>query len=663
MSAEVQAQPSMVTAAQLQPAGKERHSDILRQAGRFAGCAFAFYLVLLAFPPAPVSLGPGADPGSMIGFNMAHAYGLVMGRDLFWTYGPLTYLVSPDPISGDKYLSLMFPLGIYLAWAGAFLLLIRRCRPRGLALWAGLVLASLGLLNPLLSPERAELALITVALLPLAFPGRFRYLEIGFLGVLAGIATLLRFNLAVQYGPMALGIWAFTVWRDRPLRGTLRWQAIAALLAYPVSTFVIYLVANGRAGSFVPWARYSVEIAGSFSEAMTLPGPRWQTLTALTLLATVFLLIPLIAKKPVPLLPGLLISLFVAFGDFKHGFVRQDMPHSIQFAPRLAVTALLVLFCAATRRDRRLVIAFQVACLVLATAYVFHELPGYSRVVGNNLYLAQVRTAAPQYWNWSSTWQRLARQRSANLAPLRLGETFHRVVNGGTVDPEPYELSETLANGWRWRPAPIFEMYVAYTPALDSLNAAHYSESALAPEYVLMGWYSVDGRNPMFDTPLSWRSLLNWYDLRLQTPTQLLLSRRTQPRCGAPQPLGSTTARWNHPLAVPQYAPALVMAADIRLSLWGKLRTLAFRLNPMWVDVVFHSGRRSTWRVLRANSNEGVIVNPFAQNVADVGRLFLSDPVSDPVVSLTFHTFGRHEYASNIPIRWYRLPIASSDAH
>src|SRR5690348_4903727 len=211
MSAEVQAQRSSTTAAQLQPTGKERRWAILRPAGRFAAWSLAAYLILLVFPPAPGALGPGADPGSMIGFNMAHAYGLVMGRDLFWTYGPLTYLVSPDPVSGDKYLSLMFPLGIYLAWAGAFLLLIRRCRPRGLALWAGLVLASLGLLNPLLSPERAEMALITVALLPLAFPGRFRYLEIGFLGVLAGIATLLRFNLAVQYGPMALGIWAFTV--------------------------------------------------------------------------------------------------------------------------------------------------------------------------------------------------------------------------------------------------------------------------------------------------------------------------------------------------------------------------------------------------------------------------------------------------------------------
>ncbi|HLK33447.1 MAG TPA: hypothetical protein VKT29_10185, partial [Terriglobales bacterium] len=504
------------------------------------------------------------------------------------------------------------------------------------------------------------LALLTVALLPLAFPGRFRYLEVGFLGALAGIATLLRFNLAVQYGPVALGVWVFTAWRDWPLCGRLRWQAIAALLAYPVSTFVIYLAANGRAGSFVPWVRYSVEIAGAFSEAMTLPGPRWQTLIALGLLATLFLLIPLMAKKPAALLPGLLISLLVAFGDFKHGFVRQDMPHSIQFAPRLAVTALLVLFCAATRRDRRLVIGFQVVCLALATAYVFHELPGYRQVVWNDLHLAEVRSAAPQFWHWSSTWQRLGRQRSANLASLRLGEPFHRIIDGGTVDPEPYEVSETLANGWQWRPAPIFEMYVAYTPALDSLNAAHYSESARAPEYVLMGWYSVDGRSPMFDTPLSWRSLLNWYDLRLQTPTQLLLSRRTQPRCGPLQPLGSTTARWNHPVAVPQDAQGLVMAANVRLSLWGRLRTLVFRLNPMWVDLTFRSGRRSTWRVLRANSGEGVILSPFPENLAGVARLFASGTTADPVVSLTFHTFGPHEYGARIPIQWYRLPRAEA---
>ncbi|HLK31526.1 MAG TPA: hypothetical protein VKT29_00470, partial [Terriglobales bacterium] len=116
-------------------------------AGQFASWVLALYLILLVFPPAPAALRPGADPGSMIGFNMAHADGMVMGRDLFWTYGPLTYLVSPDPVSGDKYLSLVFPLGIYLVWAGAFLLLMRRCRPRALALWAGVVLAALAILN------------------------------------------------------------------------------------------------------------------------------------------------------------------------------------------------------------------------------------------------------------------------------------------------------------------------------------------------------------------------------------------------------------------------------------------------------------------------------------------------------------------------------------
>jgi hypothetical protein len=220
-------------------------------------------------------------------------------------------------------------------------------------------------------------------------------------------------------------------------------------------------------------------------------------------------------------------------------------------------------------------------------------------------------------------------------------------------------MSETLANGWSWRPAPIFEMYSAYTPVLDSRNAAHYADSRLAPQYVLMGWYSVDGRSPMFDTPLSWRSLLNWYDLGLQTPAKLLLARRAQPRCGPLQALGSTAARWSQPIAVPSDAQVLVMAADVRLSLWGRLRTFAFRLNPIWVDLTFRSGRHSSWRVLRANSGEGVILNPFPENLVGVASLFGSNTASDPIVSLTFRTFGRREYQSTIPIRWYRLPLAT----
>lgn len=624
-----------------------------------AACwALFLYFVLLSFPPTPSSLGPGLDPGELLGLNLAHADHLVLGRDLYWTYGPFTYLVTPDPISGEKEASLIFTLGVYAVWVGAFAVLLARSRRRLLALWAGAVLAGLAVLNPLLGPERLELAIIAVALLCLDGQTRWRYAHTSLLGVLAAIAVLLRFNLGLQYTPVFLGILALTIWRDWPLRSPLRWQALAAALSFPISLFLLYFASTGEAKPFFSFLRYSLELAGGYSENMSLAGPKWQVIAAGVTFVLFFVLLPVAARKIGSLAPGLAIALFVIFVDFKHAFVRQDMPHSIQFEPRVAAAALLILFCATTFRDRLLVIGLQVLCLVAGVWYVCHSNPGYSRVIGERLALRQFWSSADAHLHWSRTWRRLGAERNAKLQPLGLGSAFHEIIDGSTVDTMPYEIAQVPANGWKWQPAPVFEMYAAETRLLDRADAEHYADGTAAAKYLLLGWGSVDGRNPVLDTPATWLSLLSWYDLRLSTPERLLLERRNHPRFAALQPLGTATVRWDETVTVPPASGLVVMSAEIDKTLLGRLRNFTFRMAPVTIFVTRRSGRRQSWRIVRSNVADGVIINALPANLKETAHLLRADPVSDPVVSFSFHPWGRRQYRRSIIIHWYQLPPA-----
>ena len=74
--------------------------------------------------------------------------------------------------------------------------------------------------------------------------------------------------------------------------------------------------------------------------------------------------------------------------------------------------------------------------------------------------------------------QAKARQRALYAIPDR----FIKTIGSGTVHIDPYETSAVWAYDLAWRPAPVFQTYAAYTPALDDLN----SESlATGPQFVL----------------------------------------------------------------------------------------------------------------------------------------------------------------------------------
>src|SRR5580698_7827923 len=124
------------------------------------------YTDLIMVPVPWNNYGRGLGASWILGLNLAHAHGLVAGRDIVFTYGPLGYLIYPDPISGSPVLALLYRLGLYFLTVAALARLACVLPSKVTVCWTALLLALTVVLDPM--PESQGLtAVIAVAVLVL----------------------------------------------------------------------------------------------------------------------------------------------------------------------------------------------------------------------------------------------------------------------------------------------------------------------------------------------------------------------------------------------------------------------------------------------------------------------------------------------------------------
>jgi hypothetical protein len=533
------------------------------------------YAALISLPGPPKSYGTGLDASCLLGFNLAHARGMVPGRDVIITYGPLGYLLYPEPLSGTPILALIFRLGLYLLSIAALSRLAWIMPSKAAAFWVALILG-LGVVLDALPEENQVIFTITaLALLPLADRSNWRYAGLSLLSFVTGLGVLVKMNQGIEGVALFIVLLATVAFQERPLTRRVRGQLLATACILPLSIVVLFLASTGSLSGLGSYLRTGWEIVSGYSEAMGLPGPLWQVTLAGATIAVTFLVL-LAASDFRSWWPGAAPALIVTFFVFKHAMVRQGPGHAPSFHIKFAVGLLFLLVCATAARDRRLIVVMQLFSVVMAYAISIETYPGFDSYIKARLQLRQTYTLLAAYWRWPSTWAEVGAANDRSRAKLRLPDRVHRLVGNATVDAIPWDVDVVQANGWNWHPRPVFQSCSAYTPALDRLDAAHL-ESKRTADFAILNFATIDNRHPFLETPLSWRALLDRYDLRLAAADWFLLQHRQASRYAPLAPLGSSVTRWDEDVRVPQGDGLLVMGPRVRSSLSGKLTSLVFR--------------------------------------------------------------------------------------
>ncbi|HWT22125.1 MAG TPA: hypothetical protein VN213_01340, partial [Solirubrobacteraceae bacterium] len=528
-----------------------------------------------------VGVGAGTDNSWMAAIAMAAHDGLVFGRDVVFTYGPLGWLGTGRlayPVQGT--FAFAFALATHVAAVAAVALGLRRSLG-----WPGALLGALALMSfvrwlaPNDEPQVAVVAVAAVAAVAMlrragrAPLERRRVLAFAVAGgVFAALELLIKLNTGATIAAIA-GVTALALDPRPPWRAAL---VFAATLL--VAVVVLWLTAAGQPlGALDDYVRMSLEIVDGHPHGlMTEESIRgWEYLAALVIAgvaaATAF---AATAGWRLAYRAGAFCVLAVLlFTSFKQGFIRHDQPHAIQFF------ALAAFGVAAFGFAPRRITALAFATVLVALIAVVRPPPAELAAPRESWTAFRESVAAVARGE-----EGIADNRDEVRGSMKLDERTVALVTGHTVHVAPIETS--LVFGYpefRWRPLPVFQAYVTYTPALDELNA-DLLRSARAPEFILR-----QEEFAPFSQPATQLAMLcRYHEVHRANGWQVL--RRGENRCGGPPELivraESTTT--GPGVAIPAATPGRIVVARLRglePDLGERVRSVLLKPYDRWAYI------------------------------------------------------------------------------
>jgi len=646
---------------------RERASRRVPLLATASNLGLAALIVLIVVPSIPGPVGAGLDAGWIWGLNMAHAKGLLFGTQLVFTYGPLGYLAFPAFPEAEPWAVLAFGWGLAAMTAYALWRVVRVSRHAVAWLYiAGFWLCGVALLaEPTAPVERLNFAAIALAVSIARRLEKFPWADVGLLFVLGAVALLTKLSLAIA--PLAMGLYFTGLFVRRTLaNGARPWKSAAcAVLAFPLAFAGLFWASDGTLRGMASYLRSSAEIVNGYSDAMALAGPLWIVGTAVVSCLVLFLGVPLLSGEPRRMALGFVPAAVFAFVCFKSAMVRED-GHCVPFQFELALAALLIGAFASTARSRGTIavfclLSFETGLIVQSSVWPQLAPREWDRATGRDLL-----NSVDQFLAWPRTVKALEALSENALAPARIPPEsgIEPLLKGKQVAAFPFQLDLIRANRLQWQALPIMQTYSAYTTTLDRMNAGQLS-GPHAPDEILLSWTPIDQHHPFYESPQTWRELLNRYDLQLASPGLYVLGRRKTPRFDEPTPAGEMQARWGQDILLPPAGDneIVVMEAVMSENFPGVLDRELLRAPAIYVHATLSSGMVAMGRVVRMNAAGGIIVSEWPATLDEVAPMFLGRRAApeNRVVSIQLRPDAPGLLKPAISIRWSRLKIRHPD--
>jgi hypothetical protein len=213
-----------------------------------------------------------------------------------------------------------------------------------------------------------------------------------------------------------------------------------------------------------------------------------------------------------------------------------------------------------------------------------------------------------------------------------------RLLQGRTVHVAPFEVAVAWGHPeLRWRPLPTMQHYVAYTPALDRLNAEALADDRRAPERILR----VPREYRLTDSPQAVLATLCHYREQYASEGWQVLE-RVPNRCGPVQPLSTVRVEPDRLAPVPEPGPdeaILFTVEGLELGPLERLRSLLWKPRPRYLvlsggAVQVGPEMASVPTLVRAGSAADYPGAPLTSGTPEVGGMITTDGVTGPAKPL-----------------------------
>lgn len=314
----------------------------------------------------------------------------------------------------------------------------------------------------------------------------------------------------------------------------------------------------------------------------------------------------------------LVIAVVVAQGIFlswKHGFVRADFYHIIQFyffvpLMLLSVWAMLKPSLLTFHRPLTIILALTLALpcagMILGGLpywMVMLRPPGWQQLASNLSALADF----PAYLT------AIEARLQSNKAKFSLPK-IKAVVGRDTVDIFGFEQAIALLNDFNYRPRPVFQSYSAYNRSLIEANRRYYL-SDRAPLYVLVKLQSIDDRLAVADDSAALAVILLNYTPIVAERGYLLMRRRPGPATDQQLRLvENRTARFNQSIELPRNGQRLWIELDWDLTWRQKLLEFVYQPDEVTIELTDDRGTSRVYRLSQSLASAGFMISPLAED-------------------------------------------------
>ena len=566
-------------------------------------------------------MDPGLDSswcGALIHFAASN---LQFGKDVIFTYGPLSHLIS------FAYTGELVTVRVVWEFASKTLFAVILCGTilRLPKIWRPVFFLYV-LLFIWVDPISDALYFLVIACATAALLRTENVPAIlaAFIGVFLGACSLIKFT----YFLLAIFALVFVVGFNCTRRRHS--TALTLALSFMVSILLCWKLAGQSFANIPAYIASSLDICFGYKEAMGWhASSQWIVAAGIAALCLGLLqcgLILLDSRR----WSVLWVTLFFAgetLLSWNRAFVRAD-DHVLSF---FAVCPGAILALSTTWQPRSWLrhLGHATNCLILGVCLggIILQHPE-----AMNRCLIDTRTRITRTWSIVTGLGSRIRELDAMLQQARLSHRLpkvHAEVGNQTLDVFGYEQGIALLNDFNYTPRPIFQGYSSYHPRLIATNTAFYS-SDRAPAYVLLKYQTIDERYPSLDDAGVLRQILFNYTPLFQEHGYTLWKQNGPVTPVSPSPVATHSLLFDEVCQVPA-GKNIWVELELRKSVRGHLRNLLYKPPQAEIWVNDGQGHQIVHRLVPSMSSSGFIFNPQLETPRDLLEAALGLPTKSAV--------------------------------
>lgn len=552
------------------------------------------------------SLKLGIDPSWEFALNYFAANHLILGKDVFFTYGPLGYLLFPVPINNHLFQGALFWFVLRFLLVISLIQLTLRLNTTT-HFFNRIILCVVGLF--FFSIVNVYIVLFLTTTLILLF--NIEKKSTGYLYLASGstiIALLIKPGLSIYCFLALFGYLFIFSWLEKNYI-IISKNLCSVILFYFLGWIIIYQSLSGS----INYLLSSYQFIAGYDAAMSWDQPMNWLYFLGTIALLIFSFLPFLGKRCLDRNGAIIYLLLVipTLLSFKYSYGRlNEHIYNITFLLFMVYSYMLLLIGDPLRFILLLMLGLgSVQLQLLNQKAIGFPLTRFYNHLITPFYFEQELIHPAQYK------QQLINESHYDLAEGKVKLSTIQQLTRSTFDIYPYNLSLIPANQLIWQPRPVPQSYTAYTPYLDNLNARFFQQGKGA-NYLI--WHDaqnldeIDNRYVFNSEPNTVFEIFNHYQLLFHGNDYAVFKKEKEVKYYPFTYLSRTTGNWNAWITIPNNTVDLLRA---RIFTSQKplqvLKRLIYKQSPVWIDYRFADGKIRTYRLILSTAENGIWIKPF----------------------------------------------------